>query len=1085
MDKLGFFKKLKKFSKKEVITEFAKNLGLKELVNETPKIEILKKLDEENEKIKHNLNIQLKNLMKERQKIRSYIGTAGDGINSIEELQQIKRLSIEGEFDVKNKQKKKFSTSITNQKLSFKKSKFTTIINNNKKKKNTLSPKLPPLKDNRKLNLSVTPSKHLFDKKKKSVHFTVEKYNPLNRRKSQNNMIYSQHNQLKRIASFTKNNQINRHYSNHNLFKYSNQSILENLKRESKKEMISIGLNKGLSSVEKLKQLTNNYHQIKQDEKTINEILKEKDEDENSQNSKKSILPIENQNIKSSKIISKLNETSFSENSSNKLIIDKSHEQFRKLMHKEVVDDSLSYSEGNRDNYLDLDEDNYTIDPDGTFKHIWEYFIILTVCYYIILYPLFLAFSKEETFIILFINILLDIVYIGDLILYFFIGFYTFEEELIKNLSLIFKEYVNSGYFIINLFSSIPLGIILGKYGDNKLFDRTNLLLFLKLVKIGNIIQDNEKRNYLNFLFLNGILLVSDAFQRMIKFFFIFLIITHFISCIWIFLATLNPGENWIIKKGIQDVSNGEIYLNSLYFHWTSIFTIGYGDILAANLDEKVYNCLLLFVGILVYSYTISSLGSMLTSRDDETSKYEANINFLEELRTKNNIPKDFYYKLVKHFKYNLRYSKAEKNSFINDLPNRIRIQLLANMHREMIQKSIFFKEHSLEYASKVVYLMKPIRAMKKEKIINKGEYLVEIFFIRHGRISIHLDEEYFDKKIMDLRKNEYFGDILVEINERCPFNVKVSSRFCDLLALKKEDFNEIKEEFPEELSESLVVSYYNYQSLLELAENKKRKIKEEIQKWKKEDNKINDILNSPANKLYSFKSVPNFNKLNTFDNFSEIHENTNINTNNIESFVDKLSINQTRNSRISNIIKTNFPENIESKNPQNEHLINFNLIIQNNNFIDNNIKKEKTALPSKRRASLPDADLDLSNNLPPLLNPKRKRDSYSNSNINHPNKLYNEYPMSPSRKTFLRGRQMIGNLDLHKIQQSEMFIKNMMENKKKYNQLETNPEQFLLDGMKNMLNEKVQNENQQNEKLKDLFGKLCVKFGIDVELNN
>ena len=97
---------------------------------------------------------------------------------------------------------------------------------------------------------------------------------------------------------------------------------------------------------------------------------------------------------------------------------------------------------------------------------------------------------------------------------------------------------------------------------------------------------------------------------------------------------------------------------------------------------------------------------------------------------------------------------------------------------------------------------------------INKGDYLVEIFFIRHGRISIHLDEEYFDKKIMDLRKNEYFGDILVEINERCPFNVKVSSRFCDLLALKKEDFNEIKEEFPEELSESLVVSYYNYQSL-------------------------------------------------------------------------------------------------------------------------------------------------------------------------------------------------------------------------------------------------------------------------------
>ena len=103
----------------------------------------------------------------------------------------------------------------------------------------------------------------------------------------------------------------------------------------------------------------------------------------------------------------------------------------------------------------------------------------------------------------------------------------------------------------------------------------------------------------------------------------------------------------------------------------------------------------------------------------------------MEELRTKNNIPKDFYYKLVKHFKNNLRYNKVEKNSFINDLPSRIRIQLLANMHRDLIQNSVFFKEHSLEYASKVVYLMKPIKAMKKEKIIDKGEYLFEIIFNR------------------------------------------------------------------------------------------------------------------------------------------------------------------------------------------------------------------------------------------------------------------------------------------------------------------------------------------------------------------
>ena len=295
MDKLNFFKKLKKFSKKEVVNEFAKKLGLKELVNDTPKMEILKKLDEENEKIKHNLNIQLKNIMKERQKIRSFIGTVGDTINSIEELQKIKRLSIEGEIEDKKKQKRKFSTSIE-PKLSFKKSKkFISTIYNNKKKKNTLSPKLPSSqKENKKINFSYIHSKNFLEKKKKAVHF-IENYNPLIRRQSQN-IMFNQHNKLKRISSFNTNNTINRHLSNHNLSKFSNKIFLENLKKESKKKMISIGLNKGLSSVEKLKQLTNNYHQIKQEEK-IHESLKEKDFDENSQNSKNIISPIENRSI--------------------------------------------------------------------------------------------------------------------------------------------------------------------------------------------------------------------------------------------------------------------------------------------------------------------------------------------------------------------------------------------------------------------------------------------------------------------------------------------------------------------------------------------------------------------------------------------------------------------------------------------------------------------------------------------------------------------------------------------------------------------------------------------------------------------
>ena len=144
MEKLNYFKKLKNFDKKQIVSGFAKNLGLQELIDEKPKIEIMKKLNEENEKIKQNLNIKLRNLMKERQEISSFIGVPGEGINSIEELQKIKNRSINSKIDeqLKYHKKKKFSTSII-KKNPLKKTNFTTIINNthyrteNSKEENT------------------------------------------------------------------------------------------------------------------------------------------------------------------------------------------------------------------------------------------------------------------------------------------------------------------------------------------------------------------------------------------------------------------------------------------------------------------------------------------------------------------------------------------------------------------------------------------------------------------------------------------------------------------------------------------------------------------------------------------------------------------------------------------------------------------------------------------------------------------------------------------------------------------------------------------------------------------------------------
>ena len=63
--------------------------------------------------------------------------------------------------------------------------------------------------------------------------------------------------------------------------------------------------------------------------------------------------------------------------------------------------------------------------------------------------------------------------------------------------------------------------------------------------------------------------------------------------------------------------------------------------------------------------------------------------------------------------------------------------------------------------------------------------------------------------------------------NQRSPVNIKVSSKVADLYIISKEDLIEISKEFPETLEDIFLYSSYNFSSLMELIELKKKDFEE------------------------------------------------------------------------------------------------------------------------------------------------------------------------------------------------------------------------------------------------------------------
>ncbi len=74
------------------------------------------------------------------------------------------------------------------------------------------------------------------------------------------------------------------------------------------------------------------------------------------------------------------------------------------------------------------------------------------------------------------------------------------------------------------------------------------------------------------------------------------------------------------MRFNYQDEENHKIYIASMYFVLTTFTTVGFGDINGVTLPERLYCVLLMLVGAVAFSFSISSLSSMLSALDTRSA---------------------------------------------------------------------------------------------------------------------------------------------------------------------------------------------------------------------------------------------------------------------------------------------------------------------------------------------------------------------------------------------------------------------------------------------------------------------------------
>ena len=550
---------------------------------------------------------------------------------------------------------------------------------------------------------------------------------------------------------------------------------------------------------------------------------------------------------------------------------DRFQKKYRKLFLNKNLYDSLDDEE-----VIDQEDIyHFHISPNSFTAYILDTLILIASfieLYYLPIYiSLFISpYKIYYNIISSTIFYIIDIVYIIDLITSFFRAYYNFEEILIKKKTVICFNYL-TGWFVFDFIEAIPfftlLDINMEKSRKNffKLNEDANInnmfdfglnnkffgLTVIKLLKIFKTFTNNRVLSEFNRICDKNQFFYEwkGLFSTLI----IMLSSLHFCTCFFIFIGK-NEIQGWILQNNLQDKTFFDIYIASLYYQMTTLTTVGYGDISATIGFEKIYGIFILIVGTCAYSFILTYISNYIKKNNEKFVDFEEKIKVLSEIQLDYpNLDKSLYDRIKRYLNYTKSEHKLDLKFILESLPSSLQNNLIIEIYKPIIKNFQFFKSfENSDFFVKIVTSLKPILSMKDDILIQEGDIIEDIIFIKKGvltlEIIIDLNEpkksveshlemttmECFKKisnnkftalmnlttlnssyksdfrkrifndmnvkkkeiKIIDLRKNEHFGDILMILNEKSPVAVKVKSKKAELFFLQKTEATEISNRY-------------------------------------------------------------------------------------------------------------------------------------------------------------------------------------------------------------------------------------------------------------------------------------------------
>ena len=417
--------------------------------------------------------------------------------------------------------------------------------------------------------------------------------------------------------------------------------------------------------------------------------------------------------------------------------------------------------------------------PDSVLRISWDIYMLFVLVYLAISIPFYIGFYYPITGPLKIFEFIVQLCLMLDILIICNTS-YSVKGMLITSRKKIIWKYIK-GWFWVDILSGFPYNWLYSSpFQDEVLYsydqDFFKFSQILKLIRILRIIRAiklvklAKAKKIINAIedsLVNHKVAMGFIFVKLIMF---MILIAHWLACIWHLSAVESENreaDTWkklFLNNAQSEVGIGEVYVTALYWAFTTMVSVGYGDIHPNSTVEMVIGICTMASSSTIFAYIIGTFNSLITSATAQETNHREIIIAVNRYMKKVNLTNDLQFKVRSYLDFlfqSQNKSDLAEESIMQMLSLNLKDEIYTYLHGNIINSCSFFKlDTSLSKAvlSQIHRILKFETFAPKDIVFKQGETSRVLYFILSGKVDLfHQNTKY---SYVTLQSRMSFGEI-------------------------------------------------------------------------------------------------------------------------------------------------------------------------------------------------------------------------------------------------------------------------------------------------------------------------------------